>query len=331
MGSTWPAGRARCGASSRFDCVPIDRHAQRFLDKLAALGPPSALALTVGERRIGLEQLLSFSGRQEPVGRVEDQAFPGPEGPVRVRIYTPAEAPATALPGLVYFHGGGLCAGSLDTHDGICRSLANASGCRVISVDYRLAPEHPFPAALADGRAAGSWVAAQALSLGVDSARLVIGGDSAGATLAAAICQMTASAGTVRWALQFLLCPIMDFRADTESRRRLARGYLLDEATLEHDLKHYLTREVDPTDPRVSPLRAVRLANLPPACIHTAEFDPLCDEGHAYAERLSRAGVKTLYRCHSGMIHLFYGMGSLIPYAAAAYQMMGADIRTMLA
>jgi acetyl esterase len=311
--------------------MAIDPHAKRFLDKLAVLAPSSALALTVAERRSGLEHLLSFSGRPESVGQVENQTLPGPAGPVQVRIYTPAGLePAAVLPGLVYFHGGGLCAGSLDTHDAICRALANASGCRLLSIDYRLAPEHPFPAAIADGRAAGDWVAAHAERLHLDPRRLVIGGDSAGATLAAAICQMTVAAGTVRWALQFLLCPIMDFRADTESRRRLAHGYLLDEATLEHDLKHYLTGGVDAADPRISPLRAASLESLPPACVHTAEFDPLRDEGRAYAERLERAGVRSLYRCHSGMIHLFYGMGSLIPYAAAAYELMGADIRAML-
>lgn len=312
--------------------MAIDPHAQRFLDKLAALAPASALSLSVAERRSGLEQLLKLSGRPAPVGRVEDQTLGAASAPLRARIYTPSgEDPATVLPGLVYFHGGGLCAGSLDTHDGICRALANASRCRLLSIDYRLAPEHPFPAALTDGCVASGWVAMQAKSLHLDPERLVIGGDSAGATLAAAICQMTTRAGTVRWALQFLLCPIMDFQADTESRRRLAQGYMLDQATLDHDLKHYLTGGIDPADPRVSPLRAANLESLPPACIHTAEFDPLCDEGRAYAERLERAGVETRYRCHSGMIHLFYGMGSFIPYAAAAYELMGADIRAMLA
>ena len=311
--------------------MAIDPHAKRFLDKLAALAPASMLSLSVGERRTGLEQLLKFSKRPACIGQVEDRTLPGPGGPLTARIYTPAGAePAKVLPGLVFFHGGGLCAGNLDTHDGICRALANASGCRLISIDYRLAPEHPFPAAIADGCAAGGWAAAHAEPLHLDPERLVIGGDSAGATLAAAVCHMTTTAGTVRWSLQFLLCPIMDFKADTESRRAFAQGYLLDQATLEHDLKHYLSGGVDPADPRISPLRAARLEDLPPACIHTAEFDPLRDEGRAYAEQLERAGVKTLYRCHSGMIHLFYGMGSLIPYATAAYELMGADIRAML-
>jgi acetyl esterase len=131
--------------------------------------------------------------------------------------------------------------------------------------------------------------------------------------------------------LQFLLCPITAVRADTRSRRRFAEGYLLDAATLEHDVQHYLPAGADPSDPRISPLWARRLEGLPPTCIHTAEFDPALDEGRAYAERLQAAGVKTLYRCHSGMIHLFYGLEALVPYAAAAYHMIGADVRSMLA
>jgi acetyl esterase len=141
---------------------------------------------------------------------------------------------------------------------------------------------------------------------------------------------MTAETGAARPALQFLLCPIMDSGANTASRRRFAEGYLLDTATLAHDLRHYLPPEADPADPRISPLRRQQLEGLPPACIHTAEFDPVCDEGRDYAERLRCAGVATLYHCHSGMIHLFYGMGALIPYAAVAYERMGADIRSML-
>lgn len=310
--------------------MPIDPRAKRFLERLAALNPPSALALTVEQRRMALRHLLSFAGTQEPVGQVEDRMLPGAAGALKMRLYTPLDAPSTVLPGLVYFHGGGLVAGSLDTHDGICRSLANASGCRLVSVDYRLAPEHPFPAAVEDGYAAVCWIGSHAGELHIDPDRLAIGGDSAGATLAAVVCQTSAAQQAVRLALQFLLCPIMDFASDTDSRRRFAEGYLLDRATLDHDLRHYIGPDGDMADPRISPLRALDVRGLPPTCIHTAEFDPLCDEGRAYAERLERAGVRTLYRCHSGMIHLFYGMGGLIPYAAAAYQAMGADIRSML-
>ncbi len=311
--------------------MPVDPRAKRFLQRLAALNPPSALALTVEERRGALQHLLGFSGTQVPIGRVEDWTLPGPARPLGARLYTPVEASSALLPGLIYFHGGGLVAGSLDTHDGICRALANVSGCRLISVDYRLAPEHRFPAAIEDGCAATRWIGAHSAELHIDPRRLGICGDSAGGTLAAVVCQQMITTREMRPAFQFLLCPIMDFRADTASRRSYSEGYLLDAATLEHDLRHYLGPDGNPADPRVSPLRAPDVRDLPPTCIHTAEFDPLCDEGRAYAERLERSGVRTLYRCHSGMIHLFYGMGGVLPYAATAYQAMGADIRSLLA
>jgi acetyl esterase/lipase len=317
--------------------MPLDPRAKRFLDRLAALNPPSVLALTVTERRNGLRQLLSFSGPAAVVGRIEERSLAGPSGaPLTVRIYTPANtdtsAPADSglLPGLVYFHGGGLVAGTLDTHDPICRALSNSSGCIVLSVDYRLAPEYPFPAAIADGCHATIWIARHAEELGVDHGRIGICGDSAGATLAAVISQTLSETGEVRLALQFLLCPITDFCADTASRRDFASGYLVDQATLEHDLRYYLGGAEDPAHPRVSPLRSPDVRHLPPTCIHTAEFDPLRDEGAAYADRLREAGIATTYRCHSGMIHLFYGMGALLPYAATAYQLIGSDIRSML-
>jgi acetyl esterase len=311
--------------------MPLDPRARRFLDTLAAMNPPSALSLTVGERRTALAHLLSFSGQSEAVAEVRNTTLPGPASDLRLRLYTPSAALAgEVLPALIYFHGGGLVAGSLDTHDPICRSLANASRCRVLSVDYRLAPEHPFPAAVADGQAATHWIAAHADELQIDAARLGICGDSAGATLAAVVCQELHAGGELRLACQFLLCPITDFAAESDSRRSFAQGYLVDRDTLGHDLKYYLPAHASPSDPRVSPLRALDLRGLPPTVVHTAEFDPLRDEGHAYAQRLSQAGVRTIYRCHPGMIHLFYGMRGLLAYAGVAFGQMGEDIRSLL-
>src|SRR5215469_11217888 len=311
--------------------MPLDPRARRFLDTLAAMQPPSALTLSVEERRAALAHLLSFGGSAEEVAAVDQFELPGPEGRLAVRAYTPAAAHSgERLPGMVYFHGGGLVAGSLDTHDPVCRSLSNASGCRVLSVDYRLAPEHRFPAAVADGCAAAEWIAAHAEELYIARQRLGVSGDSAGATLAAVICHTLTAAGQVPLAFQFLLCPITDFAAETDSRRSLAEGYLVDRDTLEHDLEHYLAPGADRADPRISPLRAADVSRLPPTAIHTAEFDPLRDEGQAYAERLRHAGVRTLYRSHPGMIHLFHGMRGLITYAGVAFAQMGADIRSML-
>jgi len=312
--------------------MPLDARVRRFLDTLAASGAASTLALSVDERRRSLVQLLGFTGSAKAIGAIENRAIPGPASGLRLRSYAPAGVGAREeLPGLVYFHGGGLVAGSLGTHDGICRALTAATRCRVFSIDYRLAPEHPFPAAIEDGLTATAWVASHAAELGLDPERLGISGDSAGATHAAVVCQSVAAAGQVRLACQLLLCPIMDYAAESESRRSLAAGFLVDRDTLEHDLRHYLPAGTDRADPRVSPLRARDLRGLPPASVHTAEFDPLRDEGAAYAERLRAAGVPTTYRCHPGMIHLFYGLGALIPYADTAFELIGADLRSLLA
>jgi len=311
--------------------MPLDPRARRFLDTLAAMNPPSALALAVEERRAGLAHLLSFAGVPQAVAAVDQFEMPGPAGSLAIRAYTPSGADAgERLPGMVYFHGGGLVAGTLDTHDPICRALSNASHCRVLSVDYRLAPEHPFPAAVADGCAAAEWIAGHAQELCVDPRRIGVAGDSAGATLAAVVCHERTVAAGSELAFQFLLCPITDFAAESDSRRSLGEGYLIDRDTLEHDLKHYLLPGTDRADPRISPLRAVEVGRLPPTVVHTAEFDPLRDEGQVYADRLRQSGVRALYRCHPGMIHLFYGLGGLIPYAGVAFAQMGADIRSLL-
>jgi acetyl esterase/lipase len=311
--------------------MPLDPQARRFLETLAAMNPPSALTLSVAERRAGLAHLLSLFGPADEVAAVDQFELPGPDMALTVRAYTPMGAHrGERLPGMLFFHGGGLVAGTLDTHDPLCRLLSNASGCRVLSVDYRLAPEHRFPAAVADGCAAADWIATHAEELCIDRDRLGVSGDSAGATLAAVICHSITAAGRVRLAFQFLLCPIMDFAAETDSRHSLARGYLVDRDTLEHDLEHYLPPGTDRADPRISPLRVADVSRLPPTAVHTAEFDPLRDEGRAYAERLRQAGVSTLYRCHPGMIHLFYGMRGLITYAGVAFAQMGADIRSLL-
>jgi acetyl esterase len=309
--------------------VPLDPRVRRFLDVLAAGKPPNAaLGITVEERRRGLAELMKFAGPEVEVSRSEDRTLPGPGGlPLAVRIYTPLGAAAEMLPGLVYFHGGGFVAGTLSTHDSIARTLANSGACRVVSVQYRLAPEHRFPAALDDALAAVTHVGAHAALFGIDPARLGVCGDSAGATLAAATCQAIARIGLPRLRLQLLICPILDYSASSASRRDLASGYLLDQAMLDHDLLHYAPQGADPADPRISPLRAGDLAGLPRTAIHTAEFDPVRDEGREYFERLDRAHCEVSYTCHPGMIHLFYALGGVIPYARSAFELIGSDIK----
>jgi acetyl esterase len=312
--------------------VPLDPRVKRFLDVLAAGKPPNVLETTVEERRVGLAELMKLAGPETPVGGVENRSLPGPGGQaLGVRIYTPLDAKSTMLPGLVYFHGGGLVAGTVQTHDAIARALANSGACRVISVDYRLAPEHPFPAALDDALAAVTHIGAHAASFGIDGARLGICGDSAGGTLAAATAQAIARIGSPRLALQLLICPILDYSRSTPSRRELASGYLVDQATLDHDLRYYVPPGIDPANPRISPLRAEDVAGLPPTLIHTAEFDPLRDEGRDYFERLTRVHSDVSYTCHPGMIHLFYGLGAVIPYARTAFEQIGGEIRAALA
>jgi acetyl esterase/lipase len=309
--------------------VALDPRVRRFLDLLAAGNPPDARSTTVEERRSGLAALMKLGGPELPIHRVEDRTLPGPGGALRVRLYSPLSD--EVLPALIYFHGGGLVAGTLATHDAIARGLANAGATRVVSVEYRLAPEHLFPAALSDAAAAVRYVCGNAAEFGVDASRIGICGDSAGATLAAATCQTVVRAGQPRLALQLLICPILDYSRLTPSRRELSSGYLIDQATLDHDLMHYLPAGTDPANPLISPLRADDVTGMPRTLIHTAEFDPLRDEGRSYFERLSNARNDVSYTCHPGMIHLFYGLGAVIPYARTAFEQIGREIRTALA
>lgn len=297
---------------------------------LTAGNPPDARSVSVAQRRAQLVELMKFSGPVAAGGEARDLSLSTSAGSLQARSYSPADAPSTAMPGLVYFHGGGLVAGSIDTHGAIAQALAHHGACRVISVDYRLAPEHPFPAALDDAAAAVAHVGAHAAEFGIDARKLGVCGDSAGGTLAAATCHALAGSAAPRLALQLLICPILDYSRSTGSRRDFASGYLVDQATLDHDLAHYAPGGADPRNPRISPLRAADLSGLPPTIIHTAEFDPLRDEGEDYFKRLTHTGSGVSYTCHAGMIHLFYGLGGVIPYARTALEKIGAQIREVL-
>jgi len=309
--------------------MPLDPRVKRFLNVLAAGNPPDARTATVEERRAGLASLMGFAGPPIAMERIEDRTLPGPGGALRIRLYSPSSD--DQLPGLIYFHGGGFVAGSLETHDSIARALAQSGAVRVASVDYRLAPEHRFAAGLEDALAAVRYISEHAPEFGIESSRLGLCGDSAGATLAAVTCQTLARAGSPTLRLQLLLCPILDYSRSTASKQEFSSGYLIDQATLDHDLKYYLPAGVEPSDPRVSPLLAESVAGLPTTVIHTAEFDPLRDEGRNYFERLVQAGIEVSYTCHPGMIHLFYGLGAVIPHARTAFEQIGGEIRAALA
>jgi acetyl esterase/lipase len=247
------------------------------------------------------------------------------DGHVSLRVYSPLGEPARVLPAILFFHGGGWVAGNLETHDGLCRRLSNETGCRVVAVDYRLAPEHPFPYGLSDAVAALNHVTRNAATFGVDLKRLGVAGDGAGATLAAVLCRIARDAGSEAIAFQLLLCPILDVQTDTQSRRSLS--VFLDLATFKRDLELYVPEGCDLADLRLSPLRAEEFARLPPAFIHTAQFDPFSEEGEAYAQRLGGFGVPVHGRCHAGMIHGFYCLPRMIPYAAEAMRIIGTEVR----
>jgi len=310
--------------------LPLDAHAHRFLKALAAGNRSDVLAESVAARRRGLAQLMQLGFRDYPVAATRDVSIPAPSGALPARLYVPVDAEAPPAPGILYLHGGGLVAGGLETHDGIARALCHYSRCRLLALDYRLAPEHPFPAALEDTRAALEHLAKHGAELGLAPERLALCGDSAGATLCAATAQALGASGSAAIALQVLLCPILDYSRRSDSRRELGSGYLIDEATLEHDLRHYLPNTVGPEDPRVSPLLAASLEGVAPTLLHTAEFDPLRDEGLDYFRRLQQSGAALSYTCHAGMIHLFYGLGALIPRARVALEQIGHEIRTAL-
>ncbi|RTM08313.1 MAG: alpha/beta hydrolase [Bradyrhizobiaceae bacterium] len=306
--------------------MPLDPLAKRLLTMMAAAAPPARSRPSVEARRQSLAKLMQFARADAPDVTMRDGMLPGRAGELPYRLYTPASADELA-PGFVFFHGGGLVAGSIATHDRIAAALAHATGCRLVSVDYRLAPEHQFPAAVEDAVAATEWVAREAASLGIDAGRLVVGGDSAGATLAAIVCQEASQTAGLAIAAQCLICPVLDFEETSPSREAFAEGHLIDRVTIEADLSDYLPDDIDPADPRVSPLRATRLAGLPTAIIHTAEYDPMRDEGNAYARKLLAAGVAVEHVCHDGMVHNFHAMGAILPQAQLVLSQIGEQVR----
>jgi len=305
--------------------MPLDPLAKRLLTMMATAAPAERRRPTTSERRASLAKLMQFARSDGASMSAVDGTLPGPGGDIAYRLYARQGDDAPA-PGFVFFHGGGMVAGSIETHDRVAASLAEATGCRLVSVDYRLAPEHKFPAAIEDAIAATEFVARNAASLGIDAERLVIGGDSAGATLAAVVCQHAMRHGPAIVA-QCLICPVLDFEETSPSREAFAENHLIDRATLDADLADYLPEGTDPADVRISPLRALHVAGLPAAIIHTAEFDPMRDEGNAYARKLLAAGVTVEHVCHDGMIHNFHAMSAVLPQARLILSQIGEQVR----
>jgi len=253
---------------------------------------------------------------------------PGPDGPIPMRAFRPQGSKAgEVLPALIYFHGGGWTIGDLDTHDVVCRQFANGARCAVFSVDYRLAPEYRFPAAVEDCIAATQWIAAQAKALAIDPKRIAVGGDSAGGNLATVIALAAREAGGPRLCYQMLIYPATDQHLGFPSVERNGEGYLLTKGAMNYFRGHYIPKVSDWPDWRASPLLAKSLVGLPPAYVLTAGFDPLVDEGHAYAERLAKEGVAVEYKEYPDMIHGFLLFGGGLDTANAAVDACCAALR----
>jgi acetyl esterase len=296
--------------------VPVDPHIAPLLQLLDTVPPMHAGSPQ--EAREAFRKLFVGGRRPDqvvPVGSVEKIAIPGVAGDLAARVYRPeASGP---VPTVVLFHGGGWVVGDLDTHDNVARSICRDCSAIVVSVDYRLAPEEPFPAALDDALAATRWVASQLDGLGGDE-RLAVAGDSAGGNLAAVVAQQLRDDGGPALVGQFLVYPATDMAGAYDSRRQNGRGYFLDLPTMRWFTKHYAPDPDLHTDPRLSPLRHTDLFGLPPAVVVTAEYDPLRDEGEAYAAALADAGVSVVLRRFDEMVHGFIDMGSFSPGAQAA-------------
>ena len=298
--------------------------------------PPMHTLSAVAARQTYRDRRAVLQPEPPTVGEVVELQAPGPHGAIALRLYRPLKSAVTSadtaaglLPVLVYFHGGGWVIGDLDTHDTLCRELANASGCAVVATDYRMAPEHRFPIAVDDCIAATDWVRQQAASLGLDASRMAVGGDSAGGNLAAVVAIAARDAGTPL-AFQLLIYPATDQRRGAPSHTSNAQGYLLTSDTMDYFHDHYITDVAHDLDWRASPLLHADLSKLPPALVLTAGYDPLRDEGLAYAVRLTEAGNRASHVCFERQIHGFITMGRVLDEANTAVALCAAELRRAL-
>ena len=311
--------------------MPLDPILKGFLDQLAQQPGPKARDLPAPDARAMFGVLMSIVGPKDvPIGKVEDLTCAGPGGKIPLRVYTPAASTNRVLPALVFYHGGGFVLGNIDTHDGLCRMLANEAEVCVVSVDYRLAPEHKFPAAVEDAVEAFRFVAGNAKDFGIDARRIAVGGDSAGGALAAVVAQTMKNEHGPKIAFQLLLFPATRLGEETESMRRNAEGYFLERADMNWFYECYVPPTAGKDDLRLSPLTAKSLEGLPPAFVMTAEFDPLHDDGVAYAGKLEEAGVACEIDDCAGFVHDFIYFAGVVPQAAQAMKRAGAALKSGL-
>jgi acetyl esterase len=310
-----------------------DTHA---LIKIAELAGSTSflegMSVTEARAHARLEAKVTDAQPPTPMARIEALEIPGQGGTIPARLYVPGGlAPGAPMPLTIYFHGGGWVIGDLETHDGVCRFLAASAGTAVLAIDYRLAPEHPFPAPVEDAWAAFAWALTNAAELGVDPARIAVAGDSAGANLSAVVCLLARAGGGAMPAMQLLIYPPTDSAGDLPSRRLFDDGFLLTKGDMDTFEAYYLPPGTDATDPRVSILLAPDLTGLPPAYVAVAGFDPLRDEAEAYALRMREAGVRVALRRHPGLIHSFANQTAISPTARAAMQEAAGALRMGLA
>lgn len=308
--------------------MPLHPGAKAIIDMLASMGGLDFGPVSAPEARARMLAMRAPIDL-EPVGSTRDISIPGPAGGIPARVYTPAGA--GPFPVLAWFHGGGWVLGDLDGYDATCCLLTNRAKCVVVSVDYRLAPEAKFPAAADDCYAATKWIAANASALNVDASRIAVGGDSAGGNLAAVVSQMIRDSGGPALAHQLLVYPVTDRNYGTVSYRDNAEGYFLTRASMEWFWNHYLNHDSEATNPYAAPLQASSLTGLPSATVITAEYDPLRDEGEAYAAKLSAAGVPTVSTRYDGMFHGFFNMANVLEDAKTAVDQAGAELRKAFA
>ncbi len=306
--------------------------ARALMDLMADRGVPPTHTLSPAEARAFYRERRTFTQPEPPqVAAVRELTATTPQGDIPLRLYRPLGSDATTvLPVLVYYHGGGWVIGDLDTHDTLCRELANAAGCAVVAVDYRMGPEHRFPAAVDDVLAATHWVRAQAGALRLDPGRLAVGGDSAGGNLAAVVALAARDAGDLPIAFQLLIYPATDMRRGHPSHTTNGDGYVLTRDTLAYFHDHYITDPAHDLDWRASPLLHTDLAGLPPALVITAGYDPLRDEGLDYARALTEAGNRATCVCFERQIHGFITMGRVLDEANTAVALCAAELRRIL-
>ena len=296
--------------------MPLDPQVQAVLDTVKTANLPELWQLTPDEARAEYRRRASRLKIDVNIHHSEDRRIEGPGSDIPIRIYTPRELKSgEKLPVLVWYHGGGYVIGDLDTHDSVCRALANETDCIVVAVDYRLAPESKFPAAVDDCEAALKWVAKHAAEINADATRIAVGGDSAGANLATVVCILARDAGSPKICFQLLLYPVTAPEPETKSHHAFAEGYLLTRKTITWFFTHYVRTSKDMTDFRYAPLEADDLSSLPPALIVVAGYDPLRDE---YAEALIHAGNSVRLSNYEGMVHGFFLMGGAIDAARRA-------------